>query len=529
MNPRKRNCELSGVEFEISSTEFEYLRSREYAFPERGELERLRSLLSFVPDSEYIYSSATPKVSTQGKIDYGPFPRFSFSKESALPYLEPLDEISLSRFPSYEGQNIESPDRFKELLYLLYNAYLGFQNPKNTVSFESTNYLCREMKNSTDCFSSVRLSDSCECTFCFDSNQLLYSSSSFNCTNSAFIESCSNCSHCLFCSFLNDKEYYIFNAPVSREEYEKTLAELRLDSPVRLEAAKERFASFLLSQPLPSEVIFESEQCSGQYVYKSKSISNGFLSDYIKDSSLIFGLSHASSIFSSVICGPMAKDTYHGILLGTEVSECLSSFASRGSIHYVEYSIACEESHHLLACVGLRGKEYCIFNKQYSPEAFFIKREEIISILKSEGLWGKPLSSSFSRIPYNASLAGVLLPLGKIQAQLLGYMWDEKRDEIRASFQGSLNPRLEPTRDNERICEINGTPFIIDENEKEVYQSLGIALPERSPQQRFKERLESCRLGPLRAFNCPITHQISKTWYSGVRPLLSREGFSRIK
>lgn len=48
------------------------------------------------------------------------------------------------------------------------------------------------------------------------------------------------------------------------------------------------------------------------------------------------------------------------------------------NIHDCYYCHLCFDSSHLFGCIGLRNKQYCIFNKQYSKEEYEILVPKII-------------------------------------------------------------------------------------------------------------------------------------------------------
>jgi hypothetical protein len=46
-------------------------------------------------------------------------------------------------------------------------------------------------------------------------------------------------------------------------------------------------------------------------------------------------------------------------------------------------------SSNLFGCIGLRGKEYCILNKQYTKEEYETLVPKIIEKMKADGEWGE--------------------------------------------------------------------------------------------------------------------------------------------
>src|SRR5262245_20726146 len=51
--------------------------------------------------------------------------------------------------------------------------------------------------------------------------RIFYSQNVFHCSDSAFLLNCRSCKHCLFCTNLRNKEYHIFDRPVSPADFEQ--------------------------------------------------------------------------------------------------------------------------------------------------------------------------------------------------------------------------------------------------------------------------------------------------------------------
>ena len=76
---------------------------------------------------------------------------------------------------------------------------------------------------------------------------------STSCRNSYFLSNCTNCENCIGCHNLNGKSYYIFNAPVTQQEYEVVCNSLRNYSA--REEFREKYLQFLKEQIFQSNNI----------------------------------------------------------------------------------------------------------------------------------------------------------------------------------------------------------------------------------------------------------------------------------
>jgi hypothetical protein len=76
----------------------------------------------------------------------------------------------------------------------------------------------------------------------------------------------------------------------------------------------------------------------------------------------------------------------------------------------VWYSMNCYDSSYLFGCDGLRNKQYCIFNKQYTQEEYEKIVPQIIAHMQTTGEWGEFFSPSISPFGYNETIAQDYFP-----------------------------------------------------------------------------------------------------------------------
>jgi len=55
---------------------------------------------------------------------------------------------------------------------------------------------------------------------------------------------------------------------------------------------------------------------------------------------------------------------------------------------------------HLFGCTGLKKKKYCILNKQYSEEEYYLMVDKIIAHMKVTGEWGQFFPIKMSSVAY---------------------------------------------------------------------------------------------------------------------------------
>jgi hypothetical protein len=80
------------------------------------------------------------------------------------------------------------------------------------------------------------------------------------------------------------------------------------------------------------------------------------------------------------------------------------------------YSDICDKSSFLFACIGVRNKEYCIFNKQYTKEEYEQLVPKIIEHMIKTGERGQFFDPALSPFGYNETMAVEYFPLSKDEA-----------------------------------------------------------------------------------------------------------------
>jgi hypothetical protein len=183
--------------------------------------------------------------------------------------------------------------------------------------------------------------------------------------------------------------------------------------------------------------------------------------------------------------------------------------------------------------VGVKNKQYCILNKQYSKEEYFALREKIVqhmnempyvSRIKNKELGikeivyrhGEFFPPELSPFAYNETSAQEFFPLTKEDAIGRGYVWrdDEARnytmtipaDDLpqRSTDAGGniLNAVVGCSHKRECDCLCSGA-FKIIPMELAFYQSQQLPLPHLCPNCRHRERIKrrnplTFRQGPCR-------------------------------
>ncbi|MCR4328224.1 MAG: hypothetical protein NUV53_01770, partial [Patescibacteria group bacterium] len=368
---------------------------------------------------------------------------------------------------------------------------------------------------SKDCWDCLFIR-SCElCLGTIDSGkcyQTHFSQKCADCADSAFLYDCRNCQNCLFSWNLRSKSYHVWNKPVLKEEFEKIKKETT-SSAVALEKAVQEFHKIVREQAVHKFMTGERNQnVSGEFIYNSKNISKSY---YIHD---------GQDEKYAVRGGKGQKDAMDvfGVHAGELAYECNNiDFSSRalfcvnGENHLnTEYLTDSFNMKNSFGCISMRGKEYCILNKQYSKESFDELRIKIIEQMNSTPYidrkgriykYGEMFPIEIIPHNYNETLAQDYVPITEERAAELGYGWqvvEEKGytstktgkdlpDTIAEVDDSILNEIIlcDAWEQDKKKAQEHGCTkaFRISANELAMYRKWNIPLPHKCPNTRIFE------------------------------------------
>lgn len=347
-----------------------------------------------------------------------------------------------------------------------------------------------------------------DCIQCF---RLKYSRYCEECYDSAFLFNCKNCHDCFGCVNLMNKSHHIFNVPYSKEEYAEKMKEINLGSSRVVREMKEKFQTEITKYPRRFVRAVRTVNSTGDNLEGTKNCKFCFeVFGAAEDCRYIWlAYSAVKDCFDCDHFGLNSENSYEvsTIYPGSKVFFSRFVFAS----HDVYYSYNCHNCHDLFGCIGLRDKQYCILNRQYSKEEYEVLVPKIIGHMNSMPYkdkkdrvykYGEFFPAELSPFSYNETIAQEYFPLSKEKAEEQGYLWKEpsgKHYDITVESQ-DLPDRIQDVKDDvlkEVIgCEHKGTcnencttAFKIIEKELQLYRVMNVPLPKLCPNCRHYQRI----------------------------------------
>ncbi len=385
------------------------------------------------------------------------------------------------------------------------------------MSGASNCYLCSRTHDSENMFYTYRGNKSSDCADCFqvvEGSEFLYesvicdnsSNSQFihlseKCSDSAFLYNCTGCVDCFMCTDLRNKNYCYKNKQYSPEEYKKIIASYNLSTRSGQEKALTEFEEFLKKFPRKNLNIIRSNNVSGDGIFESKDCH------YVWN---VRGSENSSYVWDSMKYKD-SMDAYSGASVEL-VYEATATTAYSSNCHFCvrvykasrdcEYSWFLQNCSNCFGCISLTGKQYCIFNVQYSKEDYEKIVSEIIARMKEDGEYGEFFPLYTSPFPFNDTVAQEYFPETEDSAKAKGLDWGDFEEK---NYKPTMSAKDLPDSidevddsvlkeiiacDHEGKCAHGCTKaFRIVEGELSFYRRRKIPLPTKCPNCRYYRRM----------------------------------------
>ncbi len=425
-------------------------------------------------------------------------------------------------------------DRWNSLVYWLnYNPLVSFFAQYNllqsvfprqniwwtgNVNCEYSNFLM----NSKDCYLSISGRDNIwshysrnvrDCMDVVDCLQVMWCTNTYNIVvwancydvvdslhvfdsrNSKYLFYCHNCIDCTGCINMRWKQFCFFNKQYSETDYQDLIKQF---NALSLKDQQKKIHDHIITFPRRQLNAFENEMFTWiDYVRNSKNIKTSLFLAECENCFYCFEQEKSSNLFDCTMWGNGNNYCYEWIAIGlNSFNNSFFTYSSANSDCF--YVDSCFNSSHLFGCIGLRNKQYCILNKQYTKAEYETLVPKIIEHMQKTWEWWEFFPASLSPFWYNETVASEYFPLEKSEALKLGYNWSDYEapfpkvekiipasklpDDITKIPDDILNWAIE--------CEVTWKPFRIIKQELEFYRKHNLPIPRRHPDQRHKDRME---------------------------------------
>ncbi len=355
---------------------------------------------------------------------------------------------------------------------------------------------------SRDCIDCSYVSD---CELCYDCTQCercyntQSSCNSEGCSDSFYLLSCRSCRNCFGCVNLRNAEFCVFNKQLSKLEYQQYIASLDLTNRLERNRLKEEIVTFWKQHPQPHLMNQHSENVTGNYIFHSNDIENGFFirdGESLVNCSFLYGGIRDCRDFTFV--GLNSELMYECAWCGLNCVLCRFCMWCLKSedLLYCWHCVGCK---HCFGCAGLQNEEYCIYNIKYSKLEYEKLLGQIIEHMTITGEWGQFFPISLSPIPYNHSFAERFFPLDENEVENIGGHWFEKSAPEAKNILDTCPVEI-PDSDEPFVIrsEESGIPFRITSEEIRICRNRSYPLPTTAYDERIHARAQ--QLGGIRLY-----------------------------
>lgn len=383
-------------------------------------------------------------------------------------------------------------------------------------------YWMVETKDSMDCMHTHRS------TLCYGCNNVENGWQCVVVENGRDVNDCyfsfdlKNCDHCIFSNNLVNKSYHAFNKPCTKEEFESLKAQYLNGSWERWQAAIKRFIEVRKKAVHRYADLLHNENVTGDHVIHSKNCENTYDSDHTEDACNAISASNSKNVARCYSAGWTGCEMIYKSCVtrnSIDIAYCTYTWSSN-RLRYCDSCVSCQDC---FGCIGLKHKQYCILNKQYTKKEYEALIPRIIEHMKKTQEWGEFFPKSISVFAYNESAANDYFPLTRDEALTQGFSWrEENKEETLSPTLPHLPDSLLDTPDSITkevlACLQCHKNYKIIAQELEFYRKTKLPIPRHCPtcrhQQRFRLR-NPCILHQRTCDRCPKTIQST---YAADRP-----------
>ena len=412
------------------------------------------------------------------------------------------------------------------------NCYLVFSTTfvEDSMYCESI-YRCRDCIDCSYSYSSELCYDCLACANCYNVQGSICSE---DCRDSHFLLNCRSCRNCFGCVNLSHAEYCVFNERRTKSDYQRFLARYDLATFGARESLREQAEQCWLRHPRPHVVSRSAERVSGNFIFDARDVIDSYI---IRGGENLRCCFHCHE--GAKDCGDLSVSTLQPELL----FECLQilngAFQCQFCFFCTErcanclYCWMCFNCRDCFGCVGLRKKQYCVFNVQYAKGEYERLVAQIIEHMQTTGEWGEFFPMELSPTPYNRSLAQRYFPMTRDSCKDAGLWWyDKPLVSAENAIEASVLPDGLPQSDAPLVVKSarSGVLYRITAEEIRRYRDFKVPLPRLTYDERLEDR--ALQLGGVNLYDrqCPATGRMLRSPYPPDSPWIvwDKEEYERV-
>ena len=494
---QKRICRISGKKFYIRSEDIEFYKKIGVPLPTVSPGESIRNKLGFL-NIYNLFFNISAKTGKKIISTYPPQTKYkiwehSLWSDSDFSQINNVYDQKQSFFQQYKNFQLKIP---RPNLFMR-NA-VNSEYSSDTIDVKNC-YFVFDSWNAEDSQFSSYINDSKNCYYtyatiasdiCYENNfsdklyKCFFTEFSSNCLESSFLYDCKDCQNCFMCTNLRHKKYCYKNKQLSKEEYEKKMRKVNLGSIAEVDEYKRQFREIKKRAIHRANQNQKNINCSGDYNVNSKNCHRCL---FAADSENLSYVLIARNTHNSVdAIAPIDSDLVYNSMIWDKNCYNVKFSLKSSNLRDSEYCQFCRNCSNCFACIGLKNKQYCIFNKQYTEKEYWQKVDEIKAKMLKDGEYGEFFPAELAPIPYNISIASSFGGYNDIEtAKKYGYQVEEIPENIQKTSGEEIDYNRIPDDINDVnddilkkiIIDKNGKKFRYTKEELKFHRQYNLALP----------------------------------------------------
>ncbi len=388
----------------------------------------------------------------------------------------------------------------------LKNCYLCFAS-----SYSEDSMYSQYTDFSKDCLDCSHLNHSERCYESFWSEKCYQCYFSILCKESHniyFCKNCTGCNDCIGCVDLRKSSYCIFNKQYSKEQYEEEVEKMNLNKISGIKKLREISHTFWFTHPVKNHQGVRNLDCSGSYVTDSKNVNDCY---NIREGENLrycqyLGVPKNKDCYDANTWGFGMEMHYETCLCGDHsynLRFCANCWPACKNLEYCMNLVNCSDC---FGCVGLKKKQYCILNKQYTKEDYeqlllkIKKHMDDMPYIDKKGniyKYGEFFPVEFSPFGYNNTINMQHFEMTKEKSIANGYPWiDVEKGKYTITKKGgdipdSIDDISNSVTSEVFECDLCKSAYKILENEFIFYKKENLPIPDTCNECRYERRINN--------------------------------------
>lgn len=478
----KRVCEISGETFIITKDEVDFCRSMNVPLATVSPVERQKHRIQF-RNFRSLYNATSDKSGKPIISMYKPGNPFTVYTRDEW-WEDDWDPLSFgisydpkqSFFDQYKELNTAVPkialfqvqcenSEYTNFAFKSANCYMVFGCVENEdCLYGHIVWQSKDVMEGLYVYRSEQCYEVVDCVGCYF---VLYSAECINSSHVYFSFDLRGCNNCFGCSGLRNKEWYWNNEFIGKNEFEKRLALVFPLDHQKIEAFTAQREERKRAHVYPEYFGINNENVSGNHIYFSKNTLESFDAKECEDCKHIYTGQYFKDVLDTSFSAGYCERCYNCLTVqGSQELLCCHLIQDSYDVAYSENCYNCK---HCFGCVGLRSKEYCILNMQYSKEEYYELRDQIIESMRESREYGQFFPTDICPFTYEESIVNEYHPIQSPTDEQVSNAGNSKTTQRCA-------------------C---GKSYKVLDIEKELYDKFQVPVPLLCPGCRHRNRMET--------------------------------------